>query len=161
MNISPWNIHVNSPTPAPIGAPSQLQNQHKRGNRGNNQRGSGTSQLSSSSQSRGGHTHTRGGIQEGEHTGILRMRGLPFNATDGDVLQFFEDYKLLKDSSVVFTFRNDGRPSGEAYVKFESAEDSKRAMSLNRQSMGSRYVELFIASEDEHARSVARLKILR
>mmetsp|Transcript_9882 Transcript_9882/g.14703 ORF Transcript_9882/g.14703 Transcript_9882/m.14703 type:complete len:317 (-) Transcript_9882:229-1179(-) len=160
MNISPWNVHLNVPTPAPIGAPSQQQKQHNtRGNRSNNQRGS-TGQLPSTSSSRGGHTHTRGGIQEGDHTGILRMRGLPFSATDGDIMQFFEEYKLVKES-VVFTFRNDGRPSGEAYVKFQSAEDSKRAMSLNRQSMGSRYIELFIASEDEHSRSVARLKNIR
>jgi heterogeneous nuclear ribonucleoprotein F/H len=33
---------------------------------------------------------TGGGIQVGEHTGFLRMRGLPFIACKEDILNFFE-----------------------------------------------------------------------
>jgi len=96
-----------------------------------------------------------GGIQVGEHSGILRMRGLPFSTTKKEIFQFFEAYQPIEDS-IVLTYRADGRATGEAYVKFNSPDDSERAMALNRSSMGSRYIELFISNKDEHARAMAR-----
>ncbi|GAX21274.1 heterogeneous nuclear ribonucleoprotein F/H [Fistulifera solaris] len=96
-----------------------------------------------------------GGIQVGEHTGFLRMRGLPFAATKEDIVQFFAGYDPVAES-VVLTYRNDGRATGEAYIGFSSANDAKRAMELNRRSMGNRYIELFISNKEESGRALAR-----
>lgn len=98
---------------------------------------------------------TGGGIQVGEHTGYLRMRGLPFSATKEEIFAFFEGYNPIQES-IVLTYRNDGRATGEGYVQFESPDDSKNAMVLHRRSMGSRYIELFISNKDEHSRAFAR-----
>lgn len=98
---------------------------------------------------------TGGGIQVGEHTGFLRMRGLPFSTTKPEIFTFFEGYNPIEDS-IVLTYRNDGRATGEGYVQFESPEDSEKAMGLHRKSMGSRYIELFISNKDEHSRAFAR-----
>lgn len=98
---------------------------------------------------------TGGGIQVGEHTGFLRMRGLPFSASKEDIFQFFEGYNPIKET-IVLTYRNDGRATGEAYVGFATPDDAKRAMSLHRRSMGSRYIELFISNRDEQGRALAR-----
>jgi heterogeneous nuclear ribonucleoprotein F/H len=98
---------------------------------------------------------TGGGIQVGEHTGFLRVRGLPFSATRDDIFKFFLGYNPTQES-VVLTYRNDGRATGEAYIGFATADDSKRAMELHRRVMGSRYVELFISNKDEHGRALAR-----
>jgi heterogeneous nuclear ribonucleoprotein F/H len=111
--------------------------------------------------SRGGGLHapmqkrTGGGIQVGEHTGFLRMRGLPFSAAKDDIYKFFQGYNPVQES-IVLTYRNDGRATGEAYIGFASPEDSKRAMDLHRRSMGSRYIELFISNKDEQGRALAR-----
>jgi len=96
-----------------------------------------------------------GGIQVGEHTGFLRMRGLPFSATKEDISKFFEAYNPILES-IVLTYRSDGRATGEAYVGFESPEDSQRAMDLHRKSMGSRYIELFLSNKEEHGRALTR-----
>jgi len=96
-----------------------------------------------------------GGIQVGEHTGFLRMRGLPFTTTKKDIFDFFNDYGPIEDS-ICLTYRSDGRATGEGYIVFKSPEDAKNAMSLHRESMGSRYIELFISNKDEHARALAR-----
>jgi heterogeneous nuclear ribonucleoprotein F/H len=96
-----------------------------------------------------------GGIQVGEHTGFLRMRGLPFSASKEDISKFFAAYNPILES-IVLTFRSDGRATGEAYVGFETAEDSKNAMDLHRKSMGSRYIELFLSNKEEHGRALAR-----
>lgn len=98
---------------------------------------------------------TGGGIQVGEHTGYLRMRGLPFSASKEDISKFFEVYNPILET-IVLTYRSDGRATGEAYVGFESPEDSKRAMELHRKSMGNRYIELFLSNKEEHGRALAR-----
>jgi hypothetical protein len=78
---------------------------------------------SSSSSSRGGGLHapllkrTGGGIQVGEHTGFLRMRGLPFAANKEEISKFFAGFNPIPES-VVLTYRNDGRATGEAYIGF-------------------------------------------
>lgn len=96
-----------------------------------------------------------GGIQVGEHTGYLRMRGLPFSASKDDVMEFFKVYNPV-EGSILLTVRSDGRATGEAYVAFSSPDDSKKAMALHRSMMGSRYIELFISNKDEHTRALSR-----
>ncbi len=98
---------------------------------------------------------TGGGIQIGEHTGFLRMRGLPFSAAKEDIAKFFQEFNPIPDS-IVLTYRSDGRATGEAYVGFEAPEDSKRAMELHRRSMGNRYIELFLSNKEEHGRALVR-----
>mmetsp|Transcript_23882 Transcript_23882/g.35298 ORF Transcript_23882/g.35298 Transcript_23882/m.35298 type:complete len:314 (-) Transcript_23882:188-1129(-) len=98
---------------------------------------------------------TGGGIQVGEHTGFLRMRGLPFSSTKEEITKFFEGHNIIPET-VVLTYRGDGRATGEGYVGFESAEDSKNAMALHRNTMGSRYIELFISNKEEHNRAFVR-----
>ncbi len=136
------------------------------GGGGSRRGGGGGGSLGSGSMSGRGNTgrmnppgvivkRTGGGIQVGEHTGFLRMRGLPFSASKDDIYIFFEDYNTVSDS-IVLTYRSDGRATGEAYVQFESAEDSKRAMDLHRKMMGNRYIELFLSNKEEHGRALAR-----
>ena len=102
-----------------------------------------------------GQGHHGGGIRDGPHTGFIRMRGLPFQSTKDDVLEFFKDYKPVPDS-VLLTYRMDGRSTGEAYVAFESPDSAKAAMELHRSTIGSRYIELFISNKEEHTRNVSR-----
>lgn len=99
--------------------------------------------------------HHGGGTREGPHTGFIRMRGLPFQATKQDVLDFFKDYKPI-ESSILLTYRVDGRATGEGYVVFDDAADAKAAMTMHRSMIGSRYIELFISNKEEHTRNVAR-----
>ena len=100
--------------------------------------------------------NTRGGdIQVGEHTGYLRMRGLPFTSTKPEILDFFKVYSPV-DNSITLTYRSDGRATGEGYIAFKTPEDAQDAMALHRNTMGSRYIELFISNKDEHARAQAR-----
>ena len=96
-----------------------------------------------------------GGIQVGEHTGFLRMRGLPFKTMKNEIYEFLEGYEAIEDS-ICLTYRNDGRATGEGYVAFPSSEHGQRAMNLHKKSLGSRYIELFISNKEEHGRAKAR-----
>ncbi len=44
-----------------------------------------------------------------------------------------------------------GKPTGNGYVQFASAEESKAAMAKDRKTLGSRYIELFPCSQEELA----------
>lgn len=83
-----------------------------------------------------------------EHTGILRMRGLPYSATKKDIMEFFEGYQL-SENNVHIVFNRGGRPSGDAYVEFANADDSKSAMKKDKGILGSRYIELFPSNVEE------------
>lgn len=92
------------------------------------------------------------------HTGVIRMRGLPFNATKADILAFFQGLNVLEES-VQFVFRPDGRLSGEAFVSLSSPAEAEEAMSRNGSHIGSRYVELFPSGIDEAARHTSRHQV--
>ena len=57
----------------------------------------------------------------------------------------------MKDghNGVMIVRYSDGRASGDALVLFDSDRDLDRALEKNRQSMGSRYVELYRSSLKE------------
>uniref|UniRef100_A0A1D1Z988 G-rich sequence factor 1 n=2 Tax=Anthurium amnicola TaxID=1678845 RepID=A0A1D1Z988_9ARAE len=92
-----------------------------------------------------------------EHTGVLRMRGLPFSAGKDDVLDFFKDFELSEES-VHIVLNSDGRPTGEAFVEFPNAEDSKSAMVKDRMTLGSRYIELFPSTIKEMDYAISKGK---
>ncbi|KAJ6828193.1 G-rich sequence factor 1 [Iris pallida] len=92
-----------------------------------------------------------------EHTGVLRMRGLPYSAGKEDIMEFFEDYQLSEDH-VHIVLNSNGRPTGEAYVEFANAEDSKSAMEKDRMTLGSRYIELFPSTAKEMNQAISKAK---
>lgn len=77
---------------------------------------------------------------------VLRLRGLPFRATQDDIGNFFDGFNF---TSVLLSSAN-GRPSGEAYVEFSSVQVAQRAMDARQRAMlGQRYIELFNSSKEE------------
>lgn len=91
----------------------------------------------------GNHTH-HGGMGDNGGDATVRLRGLPYQATAGDVLAFFTGYDVIRQS-VTLGGGHDGRPSGEAWVQFSSPDEASRAVrERNRAHIGSRYVELFL-----------------
>ena len=74
------------------------------------------------------------------NSSTLKMRGIPFKTTEEDVINFFKpssitDIRFPKDKS--------GRPSGYAFVDFESLSDAQEAVKKNGKKLKGRYVELF------------------
>lgn len=97
------------------------------------------------------------GRPEAEHTGVIKMRGLPFSTTKQEILQFFGEFAgPLTEDSVFIRVQQDGRATGEAFVEFPGPEQSQVAMACNRKDLSSggntRYVELFVSSKDEQGR---------
>ncbi|TPP65673.1 Heterogeneous nuclear ribonucleoprotein H [Fasciola gigantica] len=73
----------------------------------------------------------------------VRMRGLPFSASTDDIDRFLAP---LQPVNIRIRMNASGRPTGEAVVDFASHDEAKEAMKKDREKIGSRYIELFLAS---------------
>ncbi|PSN35277.1 RNA-binding protein fusilli [Blattella germanica] len=85
---------------------------------------------------------------------IVRMRGLPYDCTAKQVLDFFEagenSCKVMDgEEGVLFVKKPDGRATGDAFVLFSQEEDASKALSKHRELIGSRYIELFRSTTAE------------
>jgi len=84
---------------------------------------------------------------------VVRLRGLPFSATVAEVMQFLAEYEV-DASQVAVNHGLDGRPTGEAFAIFPTAESASRALQeLQRAQMGTRYIELFASTYAEWGRA--------
>lgn len=71
----------------------------------------------------------------------LKMRGLPFSVSEREIRDFFQDFRVAERDIKIDM--NQGRPTGYALVFFESTDEAERAKNtLNKQYLGSRYVDL-------------------
>lgn len=92
-----------------------------------------------------------------EYTQVLKLRGLPYSATESDIVEFFGDF-TLNEENVHIARRPDGKATGEAYTEFPSAEVAKKAMCKDKMTIGSRYVELFPSTPEEARRAASRFR---
>lgn len=89
---------------------------------------------------------------------IVRMRGLPYDCTDTQIRAFFEPLKLTE--KILFITRTDGRPTGDAFVQFETEEDAQQGLQKHRQIIGQRYIELFKSTAAEVQQVVKRCNLI-
>ncbi|XP_045505455.1 RNA-binding protein fusilli isoform X1 [Colias croceus] len=92
-------------------------------------------------------------LSRGAHV-IVRMRGLPYDATPQQVLEFFstgdDPVQVLDgEDGVLFVRRADRRATGDAFVLFAKEEDAPKALSRHRKLIGARYIELFRSTTAE------------
>eukprot|EP01091_Cochliopodium_minus_P013021 TRINITY_DN4086_c0_g1_i1.p1 TRINITY_DN4086_c0_g1~~TRINITY_DN4086_c0_g1_i1.p1 ORF type:complete len:721 (+),score=231.82 TRINITY_DN4086_c0_g1_i1:378-2540(+) len=84
-------------------------------------------------------------FQKKEPTRAIKLRGLPWNVVEEDIHKFFDG---IKRGTVTFTFDHKNRPTGEAYIVFETVEDCEKAREYDKRSLGSRYIEIFRTTEE-------------
>ncbi|XP_023033724.1 RNA-binding protein fusilli isoform X3 [Drosophila willistoni] len=85
---------------------------------------------------------------------IIRMRGLPYDCTAKQVLDFFTTGDspcsvLDGTEGVLFVKKPDGRATGDAFVLFALEADAPKALGRHRESIGQRYIELFRSTTAE------------
>ncbi|KAH8320397.1 hypothetical protein KR067_002087 [Drosophila pandora] len=86
---------------------------------------------------------------------IIRMRGLPYDCTAKQVLDFFTTgdtapcHVLDGNEGVLFVKKPDGRATGDAFVLFAHESDAAKALGRHRESIGQRYIELFRSTTAE------------
>uniref|UniRef100_A0A914W4Q5 RRM domain-containing protein n=1 Tax=Plectus sambesii TaxID=2011161 RepID=A0A914W4Q5_9BILA len=85
---------------------------------------------------------------------IIRMRGLPYDATAKQILDFFSagdnGCEVMEgERGVLFVNKTDGRATGDAFVLFASEADAQKALTKHKDIIGTRYIELFRSTTAE------------
>jgi len=75
------------------------------------------------------------------------MKGLPQNATEADIITFFKGFNIIEGG--IKRAMVGGKPSSECFIILKTKEEAARAMSLNMEKIGNRFIELFISNERE------------
>ena len=70
---------------------------------------------------------------------IIRLRGLPYSAAAADIEAFLTGC-ALGEAGVVMAVHRDGRPSGEAFVTFETMEEARQALARDQERIGGRWI---------------------
>ena len=91
--------------------------------------------------------------QDGEQ--IIRLRGLPWDATEDDVRKFCSP-SGVDISSVHFILDSRGRASGQCFVKTGDADGVDKVLKLSGEHIGKRYVEVFQSSREEMGRHITK-----
>ncbi|CAN0096669.1 unnamed protein product, partial [Ectocarpus sp. 8 AP-2014] len=82
----------------------------------------------------------------------IYLRGLPWDTPDDDVKDFFK--ACGKIVTVEQPKNPDGRSSGTAYVTFDSAAGAAKAIELDGQELGGRWLKIMMSFEKpDHARN--------
>lgn len=84
---------------------------------------------------------------------VVRLRGLPFSCTVGEIEDFFSP--LIVDGIHMVIDRL-GRPSGDAFVEVGDVENANMVLSYHKKMMRQRYVEIFRSNVMEVSESLAR-----
>ena len=78
----------------------------------------------------------------------VKLRGIPRDASENDVKEFFADFNV-DDDDIKVEMRQ-GYKTGFALVKLNSEDDVQRARDeLNKQYIGSRYIDVMIPRLEE------------
>jgi len=79
---------------------------------------------------------------------VVRLRGLPYSATETDVRAFMDGVQLSPSPDcIVFAHGLNGRPTGEAYVELADEQALTLAMTRHKEVMGTRCIEVFNSSK--------------
>jgi len=88
------------------------------------------------------------GIENPDNS-VVRMRGLPWSATEEEIEEFMKKVDVKAARVHIIREAGVGRPSGIAYVEVASADDATKALTLDRESIGSRYIEMYKSTQME------------
>jgi len=85
--------------------------------------------------------------------GIIKMRGLPYKVTEGEIRSFFDGLTIINGGVFIPTGeRGDG--NGTAFVQFDSYSIGQQAMKNDKKHLGGRYVDLFKASNTDLRKAI-------
>lgn len=84
-------------------------------------------------------------VSETRNLPRLKLRGLPFDASEEEIKNFFQNFQLSKEYNPVHIIKGmKNNPTGQAYVYFDDEEEARNACkSLNRKFMRDRYIEIY------------------
>ncbi|NP_001079993.1 RNA binding motif protein 12 L homeolog isoform X1 [Xenopus laevis] len=76
-----------------------------------------------------------------EHGFCVYLKGLPYEAENKHVIDFFKKLNIVEDS-IYIAYGSNGKATGEGFLEFRNEEDYKSALCRHKQYMGNRFVQV-------------------
>ena len=87
--------------------------------------------------------------------GTVKMKGLPFKCCENDIKDFFAPLKTL---SIRIIKNKKNRPTGCAFVDFETESDIKEALKRDKNCIEGRHIELFRDIQEKKPKEIKKEK---
>ncbi|KAG8446271.1 hypothetical protein GDO86_013921 [Hymenochirus boettgeri] len=76
-----------------------------------------------------------------EHGFCIYLKGLPYEAENKHVIDFFKKLDIIEDS-IYIAYGPNGKATGEGFLEFRNEDDYKSALCRHKQYMGNRFVQV-------------------
>ena len=95
-------------------------------------------------QTKAAQTDLAGALSGGkaEKSGVVRLRGAPFDVSRNEVADFFADFGVDESQVFLAPHVHNGRPSGEAFVVLAEGSEGDVMAALDKREIRGRWLEL-------------------
>ncbi|KAG9473823.1 hypothetical protein GDO78_004237 [Eleutherodactylus coqui] len=76
-----------------------------------------------------------------EHGFCIYLKGLPYEAENKHVIDFFKKLDIIEDS-IYIAYGPNGKATGEGFLEFRNETDYKTALNRHKQYMGNRFIQV-------------------
>ena len=85
---------------------------------------------------------------------IIKMKGLPWEATARDITKFYRGLNISEED-IHLAPSQEGKASGFAFACFHEDDEARKAMYRNGNYVGKRYIELVLSSQSEMEKTLS------
>ncbi|XP_063816236.1 RNA-binding protein 12 [Pseudophryne corroboree] len=83
-----------------------------------------------------------------EHGFCIYLKGLPYEAENKHVIDFFKKLDIIEDS-IYIAYGPNGKATGEGFLELRNEVDYKTALNRHKQYMGNRFIQVHPISKNE------------
>ncbi|XP_053551570.1 RNA-binding protein 12 [Bombina bombina] len=76
-----------------------------------------------------------------EHGYCVYLKGLPYEAENKHLIEFFKNLDIIEDS-IYIAYGPNGKATGEGFLEFKNEVDYKTALCRHKQHMGNRFIQV-------------------
>ncbi|KAG8565740.1 hypothetical protein GDO81_012961 [Engystomops pustulosus] len=92
-----------------------------------------------------------------EHGFCIYLKGLPYEAENKHVIDFFKKLDIIEDS-IYIAYAPNGKATGEGFLEFRNENDYKTALNRHKQYMGNRFIQVHPITKNQMIEKIESIR---
>ncbi|XP_075701452.1 RNA-binding protein 12 [Rhinoderma darwinii] len=92
-----------------------------------------------------------------EHGFCIYLKGLPYEAENKHVIDFFKKLDIIEDS-IYIAYGPNGKATGEGFMEFRNETDYKTALNRHKQYMGNRFIQVHPVTKSQMIEKIETIR---